>query len=286
MFFLPLYDDNTPQAWPIVTWLLIFCCVIIFLVQATQAPDAARLMLLQYATIPSLVSGEASLPLELTVIPPSVSLVTSTFLHGGWLHLGGNMLYLWIFGDNVEDKMGPIKFAVFYLLCGIAASLAHVAVNPGDSTPLVGASGAIAGVLAAYLLMFPRAKVRVFMLIIIFIRWIYLPAFVVLGAWLLLQVFAAPGSLDQQGGTAYFAHLGGFVAGIVLTPFFRKKGVPLMPKSHDLPEGKMPEDNMIVPVPLKTVRNEFVGRYRHRRRPSKRDVPQVKRTPRNHGPWG
>ncbi|MGC6484366.1 MAG: rhomboid family intramembrane serine protease [Candidatus Puniceispirillales bacterium] len=281
MFFLPLYDDNTPQAWPIVTWFLIFCCIVVFLFQQAQPPYDARLMMLQFATIPALVSGDTSLPVEIAVVPPVLTLLTSTFLHGGWLHLGGNMLYLWIFGDNVEDRMGPVRFTIFYVLCGIAASLAHVAVNPQDPTPLVGASGAIAGVLAAYLLMFPRAKVRVLMVIIIFIRWIYLPAFVVLGAWLLLQVFAAPGSLDQQGGTAYFAHLGGFVAGLVLTPFFRKKGVPLMQSRDDLPQ-----DHVITPVPMATVRNEFVERYRHRKRPSRRGVPDVKRNDHRSGPWG
>ncbi|MEG9863059.1 MAG: rhomboid family intramembrane serine protease, partial [Parvularculales bacterium] len=194
MFFLPLYDDNEPESWPVVTWLFIFGCIIVFIFQLASPYDG-RLFMLQYAAIPALITGQTTLPHEIAAIPPELSLVTSTFLHGGWLHLGGNMLYLWIFGDNVEDKMGAIRFIVFYLLCGIAASLAHVAVNPGDATPLVGASGAIAGVLAAYLLIFPRAKVRVFMVIIIFIRWIYIPAFVVLGAWLLLQVFAAPSSL-------------------------------------------------------------------------------------------
>ena len=282
MFFLPLYDDNKPDAWPVVTWLLLASCIVIFLLQATQSDYDARLFLLRYATIPALVTGDSYLPPEIEVIPPFATLLTSTFLHGGWLHLGGNMLYLWIFGDNVEDKMGPIRFTLFYLLCGMAASAAHVMVNPGAEIPLVGASGAIAGVLAAYLLMFPQAKVRVFMVIIIFIRWIYLPAFVVLGAWLLLQVFAAPGSLSQSGGTAYFAHLGGFIAGLVLTPIFRKKGVPLMRSTADLNTGAT-----INPVPLRTVRNEFVDRYRHRKRPTSRSaVPDVKRDKHKpKGPW-
>lgn len=282
LFFLPIYDDNKPEAWPLVTWLLLAACVVVFFIQMSANPIDARLLMLQYATIPALVSGESTLPAEFAVIPPAASLITSVFMHGGWLHLGGNMLYLWIFGDNVEDKMGPLRFALFYLLCGAAASLAHVMVNPGDETPLVGASGAIAGVLAAYLLMFPRARVRVFMVIIIFIRWIYLPAFVVLGAWLLLQIFAAPGSIGQSGGTAYFAHLGGFVAGLVLTPLFRKKGVPLMQTVSELNAA-----NDITPVPMRTVRNEFVDRYRHRRNPSRRAVPQVKRKlDQDKGPWG
>lgn len=284
MFFLPLYDDNKPEAWPIITWALMAACLIIFLIQAGLNAYDGQIFLYRYAAIPALITSASQLPPELYAIPPLATLVTSTFLHGGWLHLGGNMLYLWIFGDNVEDKMGPVRFLVFYLLCGVAASAAHVMVNPGDEVPLVGASGAIAGVLAAYLLMFPHAKVRVFMVIIIFIRWIYVPAFVVLGVWLLIQVFAAPGSLSQSGGTAYFAHLGGFVAGLVLTPFFRKKGVPLMTSIHELKS-----DTPIEPVPMQTVRNEFVERYRHRRRPSRASViPQVKRGQdrKDQGPWG
>ena len=150
MFFLPIYDDNKPEAWPLVTWLLLAACLVVFFIQMAASPMDARLLMLQYATIPAVVTGESTLPADFAVSPPAASLITSVFMHGGWLHLGGNMLYLWIFGDNVEDKMGPIRFALFYLLCGAAASLAHVLVNPGDETPLVGASGAIAGVLAAY----------------------------------------------------------------------------------------------------------------------------------------
>ena len=107
LFFLPIYDDNKPEAWPLVTWLLLAACVVVFFIQMSANPIDARLLMLQYATIPALVSGESTLPADFAVIPPAASLITSVFMHGGWLHLGGNMLYLWIFGDNVEDKMGP-----------------------------------------------------------------------------------------------------------------------------------------------------------------------------------
>ncbi|XDZ64642.1 rhomboid family intramembrane serine protease [Alphaproteobacteria bacterium LSUCC0684] len=281
MFFLPLFDDNPTSRPPLVTWMIMALCILIFLIQATQPERGQYEILLRYATIPAIVTGEAFLPDALRSIPSWATLVSSTFLHGGWMHLGGNMLYLWIFADNVEDRMGPVRFLLFYLICGVAASLAHVMVDPASTTPLVGASGAIAGVLAAYLLMFPRAKVRVIMVILIFIRWIYIPAFVVLGVWVLLQFVAAPSSLaGDGGGTAYFAHIGGFLAGLVLTPFFKKKGVVLLPKQDEPPHWD------ISPAPARQVRDEFRKRYSYRR-PGRSDIPSISRkNSRRKGPWG
>ena len=138
------------------------------------------------------------------------------FMHAGWLHLGGNMLYLWIFGDNVEDRLGHAKFLIFYLLCGIAATYAQVLVNPNSNVPNLGASGAIAGVLGAYLIMFPGGSVRVMMGRGI----IPMPALVVIGFWFLLQVFSSFGAANNEGGVAYMAHVGGFVAGLVLGLLF------------------------------------------------------------------
>jgi membrane associated rhomboid family serine protease len=138
------------------------------------------------------------------------------FMHAGWLHLGGNMLYLWIFGDNVEDRLGHAKFLIFYLLCGIAATYAQVLVNPNSNVPNLGASGAIAGVLGAYLIMFPGGRVRVMMGRGI----IPMPALVVIGFWFLLQVFSSFGAASSGGGVAYMAHVGGFVAGLVLGLLF------------------------------------------------------------------
>jgi membrane associated rhomboid family serine protease len=147
------------------------------------------------------------------------------FMHGGWLHLGGNMLYLWIFGDNVEDVFGPVKFLIFYLVCGIAATFAQFAFTPNSNIPNVGASGAIAGVLGGYLLMFPHARVRVLM----GNQVVAMPALVVLGLWIVLQVFSGVGSIaataqtEDAGGVAYMAHVGGFVAGFLLTFLLRDR---------------------------------------------------------------
>lgn len=279
MFFIPLFDDNPTGRWPLVTWMLMAICIAIFLYQVT-IPERQQLALwLSYGAIPALVTGQVALPPELASLPPFATLISSVFLHGGWFHLAGNMLFLWIYGDNVEDRMGSFRFLAFYLICGVAASLSHVLISPDDTSPLIGASGAIAGVMAAYLLMFPRAKVRVLMIIIIFIRWIYLPAFVVLGTWLLVQVFAAPSSLGQEGGTAYFAHLGGFFAGLALTPLFKKSGTPLLPKPETPPHWE------IEPVPARQVKSEFIQRYQRQRRPI---VPNVKRqspTAKRNNPW-
>ena len=148
------------------------------------------------------------------------------FLHGGWLHLGGNMLYLWIFGDNVEDKLGHIRYLAFYIVCGLAASILHVFVDSTSIVPTVGASGAIAGVLGAYLLLFPRARVVTLIPIFVFIQVAELPALLVLGFWFVMQFFNGLMSLGYQtagmGGVAWWAHIGGFVAGLALVIPLRK----------------------------------------------------------------
>jgi membrane associated rhomboid family serine protease len=137
------------------------------------------------------------------------------------------MLYLWIFGDNVEDSMGKVKFIIFYLLCGTVAALCQGFVDTSSEIPMVGASGAIAGVLGAYLMLFPKANVKCLVFIIIIIQMIRIPAFIVLGFWIVIQFFNIPGSIDADGGTAYFAHIGGFLAGMILIPFFKNKNVKL-----------------------------------------------------------
>ena len=260
MFFIPLFDDNPTGRWPIVTWMIIACCILIFFYQISLPEIQSLAFILQYATIPAVVTGQAVLPVEYSGLPPTTTLISSVFLHGGWMHIAGNMLFLWIYGDNVEERMGHFKFLAFYLICGIVASISHVLISPDDTSPLIGASGAIAGVMGAYLLMFPRAKIRVLVIILVFIRWIYLPAFVVLGSWLLLQIFAAPSSLSAEGGVAFFAHLGGFIAGLALTPLFKKSETP--------PEW------IVEPVSSRQVKSEFVERYRRKRRIH---VPDVKR---------
>ena len=149
--------------------------------------------------------------------------ITSMFVHGGFAHIIGNLIYLWIFGDNVEDSMGKLKFFIFYMLCGTSGALLQGIVDPNSNIPMVGASGAIAGVLGAYLLLFPRANVRCLIFIIIFIQMIRVPAFIVLGIWILGQFLAFQGSLDSSGGTAYLAHIGGFITGMILIPFFKNQ---------------------------------------------------------------
>jgi membrane associated rhomboid family serine protease len=200
-------DDSTERTVPIVTYLLIAVNVLFFLVELSGG-DA---FIEQWSVVPR----------RLTANPGGdfITVFTSMFMHGGWLHLGGNMLYLWIFGDNVEDRFGHAKFAIFYFLCGIAATFAQVLVNAGSNVPNLGASGAIAGVLAAYIILFPRGQVKVLMGRGV----VPMPALVVIGLWIVLQFISGIGSISQTaetGGVAYMAHIGGFVAGLVLTFLF------------------------------------------------------------------
>src|SRR5437764_2184403 len=154
------------------------------------------------------------------LLPNVITLFVCIFLHGGWLHLGGNMLYLWIFGDNIEDRLGQGKYLFFYLACGLLATLAHAVMNPGSDVPSIGASGAIAGVLGAYIVLFPKQRVTTLIPIFIFITVREIPAVFLLGFWIVMQLFfgaaSMGGDLERSGGVAYFAHIGGFVAGMLL----------------------------------------------------------------------
>jgi membrane associated rhomboid family serine protease len=205
----PIGDDNTARrSLPVVTWALIALNVVFFFLELNGGDQ----FILRWAFVPRrfLANPGGSF---LTVF-------TSMFMHGGWVHLGGNMLYLWIFGDNVEDRFGHLKFLVFYLLCGIAATFAQMAFNSESNVPNLGASGAIAGVLGAYILLFPGARVRVLMGRSV----VPVPALVVIGLWIVLQFVSGIGSIANTadtGGVAYMAHIGGFVAGFVLTFLFR-----------------------------------------------------------------
>ena len=201
-------DDSTERTVPIVTYALIVLNVLFFFVELSGGEP--------------FIERWSVVPRRLTQNPGGdfITIFTSMFMHGGWLHLGGNMLYLWIFGDNVEDRFGHAKFALFYVLCGIAATVAQVVVSPGSTVPNLGASGAIAGVLAAYIILFPRGQVKVLMGRAV----VPMPALVVIGLWIVLQFISEVGSITQSaqaGGVAYMAHIGGFVAGLVLTFLFR-----------------------------------------------------------------
>ena len=232
MPFFPLHD-NAPRilierAW--VTWGLIAACVLAYLMQG-GSPEGERLFY-GLGMIPATLTGEAQLTEDLYLVPPTATLVTSMFLHGGFMHLLGNMLYLWVFGDNVEDCMGHGRFLLFYLVCGVLAALAQVIAQPGSLVPTVGASGAISGVLGAYLMLHPKAKV----LIPIWVIPIYVPAYILLVIWIAMQVFSAWSGGPTGGGVAWWAHIGGFIAGVILVVPFRYKAVPLF-GGADYPSG-------------------------------------------------
>lgn len=213
---IPLRDLNPTRRFPIVTLALIATNILVFLYELNLG-DPALYRLIRSAGV---------IPYEVTHgLNPAVArdFITSMFLHGGWMHLLSNMLYLWIFGNNIEDILSPFRFLLFYLLCGIVASLAQVFVHPDAYIPTVGASGAIAGVLGAYLVRFPTARVQSVVFFFYFIRFVEIPAIFVLGFWFILQFFNGLAALDvpQAGGIAYFAHIGGFVAGVALIFLFQ-----------------------------------------------------------------
>src|SRR3990172_525943 len=201
---LPIGDDDSARRTvPVVTLILIALNAIVFLLELNGG-DA---FIDRWAFVPSRFLADP--------LGEFLTIFTSMFMHAGWLHLGGNMLYLWIFGDNVEDRFGHMKFLIFYLLCGIVAMFAQLAFSAGSNVPNLGASGAIAGVLGAYILMFPKGKVNVLM----GRRVIPMPALLVIGLWIVLQLFSGIGSISdtaQTGGVAYMAHIGGFIAGLAL----------------------------------------------------------------------
>ncbi len=234
MFFFPLYDDNPTRRTPVITIAFIILCVAVYLWQLSLGVRGGERAVYSYGVIPAVLFGYADLPAPLRVIPAWASIVTSMFMHGGLLHLAGNMLYLWIFGNNVEDSMGRGRFIVFYLLCGTAAALAQSIAHPTSEIPMLGASGAIGGVPGAYLVLHPRANVGVLVWFIIIVRIITVPAVLVLGVWFAGQILSGvtTPTTDDGGGVAFWAHVGGFVAGVVLIPFFKRSNVQLLEPGH------------------------------------------------------
>ncbi|MGH8993755.1 MAG: rhomboid family intramembrane serine protease [Acidimicrobiia bacterium] len=249
---IPLRDDNPAHSRPVVTLGLIIVCVVVYFALQPQDQRGSEEFLYEYAAIPcEVVHGEAlseQLVAECEstrvlagqlddepVFPrksPYMAIIFSMFFHGSLLHLGGNMLFLWIFGNNVEDRLGKGLYFIFYIVAGLAAAAAHIATEPNSIIPVVGASGAIAGVMGAYLVFFPRARILTIVPLFIFIQFVHLPAYVVLGAWFLLQFFT-----NVDSGVAFMAHIGGFVAGagiaLALRPFLgsRVRRPPLDPGS-------------------------------------------------------
>lgn len=204
----------------------IVACVVVFFWQLSLGPEGQKAVYALGVIPASLLQGK-SLPPDLYLIPAELTLLTSMFLHGGWMHLIGNMLFLWIFGNNVEDAMGHSRYIVFYIICGFAAAFAQALPNPESVTPMIGASGAISGVLGAYLLLHPRARILVAIPIGIFIHTMKLPAMAVLGFWFVLQLINTLLTGTGSGGVAWGAHVGGFVAGVLLIPIFKYRRVRL-----------------------------------------------------------
>ena len=214
---IPLKDDNPTSSKPIVTYYLIGICVFIFLIELSSSSYRTGAFFYSFGLIPSVLLGNNQLSQDLYVIPAFLTIFSSMFVHGGFMHLIGNMLYMWIFADNIEDNLGKIKFLIFYLLCGIGAAMAQVFADTSSQVPMVGASGAIGGVLGAYLINHPNAKVLVLIPFGFFSQLIKIRALYVLGFWFILQF------ISSGGGVAYAAHIGGFVSGMILILFFNKK---------------------------------------------------------------
>jgi membrane associated rhomboid family serine protease len=218
---IPLHDDNPTRRFPLLTVAFIALNSAVFLWQLTLDPRTLAGVWQALGTVPAVVLGDAP-----AVLPPTLTLVSAMFLHGGWMHLLGNMLYLWIFGNNVEDAMGHGRFVLFYLLTGVVAALLQSLADPASEIPMIGASGAISGVLGAYLLLYPHARVLVLIPLGVLTRLVRLPAVFVLGLWFVLQIVNSA-LAPAGGGVAWVAHAGGFVAGLVLIPLFKRRDVAL-----------------------------------------------------------
>ncbi len=225
---IPIRDENSKKTFPIIVILILLANIAVFVQQyfIDENPEA---FVYRLGAIPWEITHFEDLPDQPlshdTIFPNLLTLVTSMFIHGGLLHLLGNLLYLWIFGDNVEALTGHVRFIFFYLACGFVATLTHVVFDPNSTIPMVGASGAISGILGAYLVRFPKARIHVLFIFFILIRIIRVPAVIVLGFWFLMQIANGVGTLSSEsmGGVAWFAHIGGFVAGILLIPLFEVK---------------------------------------------------------------
>ena len=213
MFFFPFKDDNPTKSTPIISFIIIGICCLVYLFQSSLSQNQEIFLIKNYGATPILLTNQTFVYWY--------SSISSMFLHGSLMHLGGNLLYLWIFGDNVEDEFGRFNFILFYILCGVGAVIAQILFNTESNVPMIGASGAIAGTLGAYIVLYPRAKIFVFAWVVIFVKILKIPAFIVIGVWIGLQIM----NVFDQGvsGVAYSAHVGGFICGVILTPLFKKK---------------------------------------------------------------
>ena len=223
---IPLKDDNITNSTPILSYAIIAICVAVFLLQISSPGYTTGNLFYSYGVVPASLLGIEALPNDLEKIDPYLTIITSMFMHGGWMHLIGNMLYMWIFADNIQDDLGKTKFIIFYLTAGAAAALTQVYLNVNSTVPMVGASGAISGVLGAYLIRYPRNKVLVLIPLGIFTQLLKIPALFVLGFWFILQFVSSAGSSSEGGGVAYGAHIGGFVFGAAVMFFFGNFLIP------------------------------------------------------------
>lgn len=269
----PIRDHNPSDRTPYVTYTLMAANILVFLAyfpELSANPNALNRFYYAFGLVPG--------------VSDPLTYVSSIFLHGGWMHLVGNMLFLWIFGDNMEDEMGHIPYLLFYLISGIGASYAHVLSAPGSMIPLVGASGAIAGVMGGYLLMFPRARIDILMILIIIFKVVPVPAWLMLAIWFAIQLFSGIGDTASGGGVAYWAHAGGFLIGLALTlPLWLRRGGPRFWTAHDglppHPEAEYRRVRSAIPTVRRTPRTPLGPDGKRTPPASLSQVPRVRRRP-------
>ena len=209
---LPYKDDNPARKVPFVTFLIIAINIFVFILQMLSGKNGQNIVY-SYGAIPhNIITFESAQPIH-----PAATIFTSMFMHGGLFHIGGNMLYLWIFGNNIEDRLGHVRFLIFYLFCGVVAAFSHALTDPSSNIPMIGASGAVSGVLGSYILLYPMAKVHTLIFLGFFVQVVKIPALIVIGFWAIIQVVngLVTQGLSNQGGVAWFAHIGGFLAGLL-----------------------------------------------------------------------
>ncbi len=274
--FIPIRDDNPLRRilFHYVTTGLVAACVLVWIVQAIGGESFDAELIFRLGLIPVTVLGDLQREPAMVTVPPWLTIFTSMFLHGGFWHLFGNMLFLWVFGDNVEDAMGHGRFALFYVLCGAVAGLTHAGLDPASQIPTIGASGAVSGVLGAYLMLHPKRKIWIFIVLMP----LRVPAWGALGGWIAFQVIAALAFGGQGGGIAWYAHIGGFAAGVLLIVPFRKRGVPLFDRA---PVG--PWNRRATPPPDAETGIDALW---ERHEPGTGDPGDSAPPPEDQGPWG
>jgi len=221
---IPLRDDNPSKSVPFVNVLFIFINVSVFLYQYFGLSGQPARLYYELGCIPYEFTHFTDMA-PTALVPVPLTIFTAMFLHGGWIHLLSNMLFLWIFGDNIEDHLGHGRYIFFYLLCGIAGFFSHIVMNVNSQIPSIGASGAIAGVMGAYMILYPKARIVTLLILVIFIQIVRIPAIIMIGYWLLIQILSglAATGLETGGGVAWFAHIGGFIAGLILILLMKNK---------------------------------------------------------------